>query len=299
MSNRWFTQFISTLHKKPAFLDCNFVVDPTNGNGFGVRSLKGAGIGRVYMNTSASFSGTTTNTSAVITGIASGTSTLQVGAQVTGTGIPTGALITAILSTSSIQISLAATASGTVTIDYFAPGSPRPATGLIYVNFQDNWNYYYWGTAGFVSPLSGTPISISTGSSLTIGNAYTITTLGTTTLSQWNAVGVPIGTFQGGIVTGTTALPTVGTTFIATATSGAGTGTVETSTNSGIDHIEVIGDPNQTITSNAATILGQTSGAYMVLQCLNSSGALTAPTAGTTIGLSFFLSNSTIKVKGD
>lgn len=34
-------------------LACNFVVDHTNGNGLGVRSVKGAGIANVFMNTSA------------------------------------------------------------------------------------------------------------------------------------------------------------------------------------------------------------------------------------------------------
>lgn len=301
MSNRWSTQFVATLHKKPAFIDCNFVVDSTNGNGFGARSLKGAGVQNVFMKTSASFTGTT-NATTTISGISSGTSTFQIGAGISGTGIPVGAVIVSIPSSSSIVISLAATNSTSETINYTAPGAPSPtgpATGLIYVTLQDNWNYYYWGTAGFVAPLSGTPISISTGSSLTIGNAYTIVSLGTTTLAQWNAVGVPTGSYQGGGVTGTTSLPTIGTSFIAKAASGSGTGIVETSTFSGISHIEVIGDPNQTITSKSPTILGKGSGAYMILQCLDSSGALAAPANGTSIGLSFFFSNSVIQVKGD
>lgn len=298
MANRWFTQFVSTLHKKPALIDCNFIVDSTNGNGYGVRSLKGAGVANVYMKTSASFSGTT-HTNTTIDGISSGTSAFQIGAQLTGSGIAAGTTIVAILSSGSIQVSLATTASATVTIDYFAPGSPRPATGLIYVTFEDNWNYYYGGFSGFVSPLSGTPISISTGSSLTVGNAYTIVSLGTTTALQWQAVGVPIGTLQGNLVAGVnTLLPTVGTTFIASATSGSGTGIVESSTVSGIDHIEVIGDPNQTITSKSPMIFGKGSGAYMVLQALDA-GSLTAPTNGTVIGMTFYFSNSFLTVKGD
>lgn len=38
----------------PVLLGCNFVVDSTNGNGLGIRSLKGAGIANVFMNTSSS-----------------------------------------------------------------------------------------------------------------------------------------------------------------------------------------------------------------------------------------------------
>lgn len=306
MANRWFTQFISTLHKKPGFVDCNFVVDSTNGNGFGARSLKGAGVAKVFMNTSASFTGTT-NSNTTISGITSGTSALQVGGQLTGTGLTAGTVITSILSSNSVQINIAASNSTTESIAYFAPTSPRPAAGLIYVTFQDNWNYYYWGTAGFVSPLSGTPISISTASSLSVGSAYTIVSVGTTTLAQWQAVGVPVGTYAGSTLTGTPLLPTVGTTFIATATSGSGTGVVESSTNSGLSHIEVLGDPNQTIVSRGPNILGAPtigngtagSGAYMVLQCLNSSGSITAPANGTVIGLSFLFSNSMIQVKGN
>jgi hypothetical protein len=308
MANRWFTQFVSTLHKKPGLVDCNFVVDSTNGNGYGVRSLKGAGIAKVYMHTTASFTGTT-NATTTISGISSGTSTFQIGAGITGTGIPTGAYIVSIPSSSSIIISAAATNSTTETLDYTAPGAPAPggpASGLIYVMFQDNWNYYYGGFDGRVSPVSGTPISISTSSSLTIGNAYTIVSVGTTTLAQWQAVGVPVGTYFGSTVTGTPLLPTVGTTFIAIATSGSGTGVVETSVYSGVDHIEVIGDPNQTITSHSPVILGAPyqgslaggSGAYMVLQCFNA-GSLAAPINGTVVGLTFYFSNSLIQVKGD
>ena len=39
---------------QPVLIDCNFVVDPTNGNGLGINSLKGQGVKNVYMHTSAS-----------------------------------------------------------------------------------------------------------------------------------------------------------------------------------------------------------------------------------------------------
>lgn len=224
MANRWFTQFYGSLHKKPVQLDCNFVVDSTNGNGLGIRSLKGPGIANVYMHTSA--------TPAV--------------------------------------------------------GNPNPASGYIFVNFQDNFYRYFFGTAGFVSPLTGAAINISTGSSLTVGVPYVITSLGTTTTAQWNAVGVPVGI-----------IPVVGVSFIAKATSGVGTGQVKAVGTSGIDTIEVVGDPNTTITSQAATVAGISSGAYMILQCLGPSGVLAAPANGSVVGLSFFMSNSSILVQGE
>lgn len=292
MANRWSTQFFATLEKKPFQLACNFVVDATNGNGFGVRSLKGPGISRVYMNTSASFTGTL-NSNTTISAIASGTSSFRIGGSISGSNIPAGTVIVAIPTSGSLTISQAATATGAQSINYAAPGSPNPTTGLIVVVFQDNFNRYLFGTSGFVSPVSGTPISISTGSSLTVGHVYTIVSVGTTTTVQWNAVGMPVGI-----------VPAVGVSFIATATSGSGTGIVETSTNSGITSIEVVGDPNMTITSQAATVLGVTSGAYMILQCLGPTDASTttlipkAPAAGTVVGLSFFMSNSVITVQG-
>ena len=40
-------------HVMPVLLDCNFIVDSANGNGLGIRSLKGPYIQNVFMNTSA------------------------------------------------------------------------------------------------------------------------------------------------------------------------------------------------------------------------------------------------------
>lgn len=38
---------------RPVLVDCNFIVDATNGNGLGVRSVKGSGVRNVFMHTSA------------------------------------------------------------------------------------------------------------------------------------------------------------------------------------------------------------------------------------------------------
>ena len=54
MANRYFKQFMSSIHNKPVVVDFSFIVDSANGNGFGVRSLKGAGmIESVFMHTTA------------------------------------------------------------------------------------------------------------------------------------------------------------------------------------------------------------------------------------------------------
>lgn len=39
---------------RPVLIDCNFIVDSSNGNGLGIRSLKGQGVRNVFMHTSAS-----------------------------------------------------------------------------------------------------------------------------------------------------------------------------------------------------------------------------------------------------
>lgn len=38
--------------EKPIWIDCNFIVDSANGNGLGIRSLKGGGVKNVFMHTS-------------------------------------------------------------------------------------------------------------------------------------------------------------------------------------------------------------------------------------------------------
>lgn len=55
MANRNFASGgkIYSMHVKPVLLDCNFIVDHSNGNGLGIRSLKGPMIQNVFMNTSA------------------------------------------------------------------------------------------------------------------------------------------------------------------------------------------------------------------------------------------------------
>jgi len=55
MANRNFANSrIYTGHVMPVLLDCNFVVDSANGNGLGIRSLKGPYVQNVFMHTSAS-----------------------------------------------------------------------------------------------------------------------------------------------------------------------------------------------------------------------------------------------------
>jgi hypothetical protein len=71
-------------------------------------------------------------------------------------------------------------------------------------------------TCTAVAPQSGSNISISTPSSLVVGQAYVITSVGSTTQQQFQAIGLNASI---------TAAP--GAAFIATASSGSGSGVVQ------------------------------------------------------------------------
>lgn len=226
MANGLYRQFYYTRHKFPIQIDCNFVVDSTNGNGFGIRSLKGF-VSNVFMQTSAT---------------------------------P-------------------------------AAGNPfinSVSKGLILVQLVEQYNKYLGGYAGFVSPTTGSALSISSSSVLTIGQVYIIVSVGTSTPANWQAMGLPTGVIPGD-----------GVSFIASATgSGTGTGQVEAVGVSGNTHIEVVGDANQTIQSTNPVVLGGTTvGPYILMQCLgptsvsNPTPIPVAPANGTVIGLTFVLSN--------
>lgn len=204
-----------TMHKEVVLLDCSFIVDSANGNGLGIRSLKGPCIENIFMHTSAA---------------------------------PLG-------------------------------GNPNPAAGDILVILQDNYNRYLGGFSGFGSPVSGTPLT-----STTAGNAYTIVSLGTTTVAQWVAKGFPIGV-----------VPAVGASFIATATGAiGGTGAVEVplAAGSGCDHMELIGDPNLTLAPQ-----NPAQGGTLLFRCMLSNAQAT-PADGTVIGMAFYLLNSAVQVAG-
>jgi hypothetical protein len=279
MSNRRNNQFTWNPHNKLTILDCNFVVDPANGNGLGIRSLKQGGrIGQVFMNSTAEFTGTVANTLNTITGIASGTANLFVGMPIQGTDIPAGTFIQSIVSSSALTMTQAATGTHTGSITYQAVGSPNPAAGIILVQMQDNYNTYLGGFAGFVSPLSGTAILVTTG--VTAGVAYVIASLGTTSAAQWALLGVPANI-----------TPAVGVAFVAPLTTTAtGSGVIESTVSAGIDHIEVIGNTDLS-NSNGAIVLGQAGGVQVVSACYAST-VLTAPVSQTVVGMTFHFNDS-------
>lgn len=300
MANRNFANkgSIYTMHAMPVLLDGNFVVDSTNGNGLGIRNLKGPMIQNVFMHTSAAFTGTS-HTSNSITGIASGTAALAVGMPIQGSGIPANTTIASIVDSGSITLSAATSSSITASFTYQGLGNkntatpgilvpnPNPAVGTIIVQLQDNYNKSFSGFNSIVSPVSGSPLLVAS-AGLTVGVAYIIVALGTTTNAQWRALGVPKGI-----------TPAVGGSFIAAATSAPGTGAVEitSSLGSGVCMIETVGDPNASIAPDPRFSPGF--GAQLILQCRDYQGALVAPVDGSVISLAMYLSNSSVTVQGE
>ena len=212
VKNQFGETYINSITGGSNQIDCNFIVDSTNGNGLGIRSLKGP-CSEVTMHTSAT---------------------------------P-------------------------------ASNSRNPAAGYIHVKLSSQFYGYVGGYSGFVTPVSGTPINVTTG--VTIHQPYIIASVGTTTPANWTTLGVPAGL-----------TPTAGQSFIALATASVpGTGIIEAplASGSGVYYIDMIGDPNQMPTATGGAdllmrVMGPTSTS-------NPTPVATAPADGTVIGLRFVM----------
>lgn len=206
--------------------------------------------------------------------------TLGVSSNIVGTIIAESSVT---LDTGAILNGRAFALTGSVTMDTnTATLVPAPALGggVIIVDFVDSYNRSLSGFNAIVSPLSGSPVT-----SVIAGNAYVIVSLGTASLAQWQAKGLPVGF-----------TPELGTSFIATASGSiGGSAAVDISdpAGSGITNIETIGDPNATIDNT-----DYQTGARLILQCY-SNGVQASPANGTVISLGFLLSNSSIVVQGE
>jgi hypothetical protein len=217
---------------------CNFIVDSTNGNGWGVRSVKSNGyIEAVFMHTSA---------------------------------------------TPGKQNALL---------------NPNPQAGYAVVRFKNTFNYYLGGFSGQIVPLTSTSTT-----SLTAGNVYVITSVGTTTLAQWQTLGLIPGVQPVSNTGISVATPTVGMTFVA-ASSGSipGTGTVGLPGVPSATTLTVVGDPNQTIANNSVTA---NAGAQVVVQFAaptNSTTTTLTPTSpanGTVVSMQFAFDGSSVTIDG-
>lgn len=288
-------------------LSCNFVVDQTNANGLGIRSLKGNGIANIFMNTSPAAVPVTSVFASGATQITVSDSTfLTAGMTITdgttGGNITAGTKISHIVhSQNLLQLSKptagasAVSPGDTLNMQFASPAAglgnygaqnPNPAAGIIVVQFQNQFSRYLSGFSGFVSPLTGSNLT-----SVTANVTYVIVSLGTATLAQWVAKGFPVGM-----------TPAVGAAFVASATGTiGGSAAVKVQGVSGITSIEVVGDPNQTFQNSN---LYQNGGAQMILQCLGATNSSTttliptAPANNSVVGLNFYLSDSSVAVNG-
>lgn len=234
MANRNFSNGgkIYAMETKPVLVSCNFVVDSTNGNGLGIRSLKGPLVQNVFMNTSATAGPGNSNP-----------------------------------------------ASPNVVVT-----NPNPSAGSIIVQLQDNFTRSLCGFDARVSPVSGSPLTATT-----IHVPVIIVALGTATLAQWQAKGLPLGI-----------TPAVGVAFVPSASGtigGSAAVEIAAATGTGVCTIETLGDPNLSIAPNPTKSQGF--GAQMILQCRDYAGALVAPADGSVISLSFYLSDSSVSVQGE
>lgn len=212
---------------KPIHIYSNFIVDSTNGNGLGIRSLKSNGyIRNVFMNT-----GSTPGKNKGYT-------------------------------------------------------NPNPTAGYALIQFENNFNIYLGGFSGSVAP----PTSTST-TSTTAGHAYQITSLGTTTLAQWQTAGLPLGL-----------TPSLNQSFIATATGAiGGTGTVGLPAATQIVGASIVGDPNQSIANSAIASNG---GAWVLVQFLGATSVSNptlipvAPSNNSVVGMTFIFDGSSVTIDG-
>jgi len=160
-----------------------------------------------------------------------------------------------------------------------AAGNPNPAAGYAVVQLKDNYNVFLGMGMRAIAPVTGSDLT-----AVVAGTPYVITALGTATAAQWLAAGLPAGFTAA-----------VGQSFVAIASATiGGSATVKAVGTSGIDHIEIVGDPSLTLANSQVAAYG---GGYAIVKFLLNSTA-TAPNAGSVIKLSFLLDNSSVTVDG-
>lgn len=175
--------------------------------------------------------------------------------------------------------------------------NPNPANGVILIQLADNFSRLYGAFYDIRSPLTGSGVLVTAaGALLTVGQAYVITVVGTTTTAEWRTLGVPAGV-----------TPAVGVAFIAAATgAGAGTGQVQLGAAAGstLNHLERLGSATSTL-SPLPVAGNANTGGWLVYRCLaatNSSTTTlvtTAPATGTIIHLALYMSQSSVTVNGE
>lgn len=281
MANRRFTsQFLYQFEVMPVLLSCNFVVDSTNGNGLGIRSLKGEGIDAVYMHTSAS--------------------------PAPGNPNPVSGVI--LVELSDPYARYLGGFSG-----FVAPvlGAPQNhgfvGTAMIIVNLGTA-TLAQWQASGL--PVGITPavgVSYIPTSAGVIGGGAQVDFAGTSNINAITVVGDPNLTIAGGKyiilqTEGGTTRSIVGTTHNTTTTIDGLPSSQVASLKPG-QLVLGPGIPEGTTivsidSSTSITVSNPSTASATVTLVFIPSDALLAPTNGSVCGLSFYLSNSSSKVKG-
>jgi len=156
-------------------------------------------------------------------------------------------------------------------------------TGAYKIKLQDNY-YKFYGLRWWIkSPVTGGSVGAA---SLVASTIYEITSVGST---DWNAVGLPSGISAA-----------AGMSFMASG-AGSGTGTAKAIGVSGINTVEVVGDPNLQL----GPIGVNNQGAIIIVQCLGPTDATTTtqipkdPASGSILGLELYLSDSSVVVQSE
>ncbi len=162
--------------------------------------------------------------------------------------------------------------------------NPNPQSGFAFIQFKNNFNYYLGGFTGQIVPLTSTSTT-----SLTAGHVYVITSLGTSTVANWQTAGLTAGL-----------TPAVGQTFISAITGSiTGSGTVGLPGVPSVQAVTVVGDPNLSI---ANANISTNSGAIVVVQFSAATNSSTttlvaaAPADGTVISMQFCFDGSTVSI---
>lgn len=178
---------IYSMHVSPVLLDCNFVVDSTNGNGLGIRNLKGPAVKAVYMHTSASAAAGNPNPAAgtILVQLADNYNRSFSGFNAIVSPVSGSALTATTASTPAIIVSLGTATPAQSLADFQAKGLPvgiTPAVGVAFVPTAS-------GTIGHSAAVE---IAAATGSGI-----CSIETLGdpNTTISPNPSVGQGYGAY--------------------------------------------------------------------------------------------------------
>ena len=168
--------------------------------------------------------------------------------------------------------------------------NPNPATNTIVIQLYDNYAQLY-ATSFSAVEINGTAAKVDN-DVLTVGVAYTISTLGNSTAAQWHTLGVPAGI-----------TPAVGVSFVALLIGIAGAANTSTSrvapaaTTSVLCQINGLGLPGLML--SPAPSANQGYGSQIILQCRDYAGALVAPTTGMIIRIQMLLGDSSITIGGN